>query len=349
MAIVPSLAQAQQPMRLETPGTIPSIPVSYPKSYSKWIGNSEPPTIWQDADGPGAQPGGNGADATGGGGAGADGGGGVSAADAVNPAAPISSIQFQNTFIPESYNSTGYANQFIVQPVISFALKPDRYFDYHIIRPTFPILEPVPDPDGIVPDRGGTGDITYLDVYFRESKTKEGLVWGVGPIALFPSAGNPSLLTGNFQTGLGEWQLGPTAVVINSGKKWITGALALIPFSLESDAYSVNLQLVANRILKDGAYVGIGDLAWKLDDQKGNYNIPLNIRIGKVFTFGKQPLNIFLQPQYTPPGLTSQPTAKYGVKLNITFLLPGAEFGYSESRAKEKQCGRGCRGCRFCN
>jgi hypothetical protein len=87
---------------------------------------------------------------------------------------------------------------------------------------------------------------------------------------------------------------------------------------------------------------------WKFDDQNGNYNLPLSLRMGKVFKAGKQPINIFLQPQYTPPGLTSQPSAKYGVKLSITFLLPGAEFGYSKEKAEKRACRGGCLGCRHC-
>ncbi len=171
---------------------------------------------------------------------------------------------------------------------------------------------------------------------------KKGLIWGVGPIAIFPTSSNR-------QTGLGEWQLGPSLAVLDSSKKnWVLGALAEVPFSLESDAYSVLFQPVFTRLLSNDRYVGVGDLLWKFDDQNGNYNIPLSFRVGKVFKFGKQPINIFFQPQYTPRGLTSQPTAKYGFKLSCTFLLPGAEFGYSKEKAA-RRCGRNCLGCRRCN
>ena len=248
---------------------------------------------------------------------------GAGAGDAVNPGAPLSQIQFQNVFIPESYQSSGYSNQFIIQPVISVNRKPGSYFDYHIIRPTLPILEPNPDPDGPVGDLGGIGDLTYIDIFVHQTQ-KEGVIWGVGPIAVLPTSSNR-------QSGLGEWQLGPSFAVLDSSKKhWVLGALAEVPFSLESDAYSVLFQPVLTRLLSNDRYVGVGDLLWKFDDHNGNYNIPLSFRVGKVFKFGKQPINIFVQPQYTPVGLTSQPTAKYGIKLSVTLLLPGAEFGYSK-------------------
>jgi hypothetical protein len=289
-----------------------------------------------------------------GGEAGAAGGGGggqaAGAAAANNPGVPLSQFQFQNVFVPESYGSTGYANQFIVQPVIAINLNPDNYFQYHIVRATLPVLAPLPDPDGIVPDRGGLGDTTYFDLYFPKSK-KEGVKFGYGPVAILPTSTSPSLIHGDRQTGLGEWQLGPAAAYINSSKKgWVFGALVEIPFSLESDAYAVECQPILTKLLKDEKYIAIGDLLWKFDDQNGNYNIPLSMKFGKVIKAGKQPINVFLQPEYTPVGLTSHGTqSKYGLKISVSFLLPGAEFGYNKEKAAKKACGSSCLGCCHCN
>lgn len=313
---------------------IPAIPVSSLGS-GEWLNRAETvepysPYAWQE------QAAGGQAGAAGDG----EGGGGGQAAGAAaanDPSVPLSQWQFQNKFIPESYNSSGYANQFIVQPVIAIALKPESYFKYHIIRATFPVLAPVADPDGPAPDIAGTGDITYFDLYFPESR-KEGVKWGVGPVAIIPSSTN-----GN---GLGEWQLGPSFAVINTSKKgWIYGFLVEVPFSLESDAYAVQMQPIFTRLLKDEWYVAIGDLLWKLDDQNRGYDIPLSFKVGRVIKAGTQPINIFIQPEYTPVGLTTSPTtAKYGIKLSVSFLLPGAKFGYNADKA----CGSGCRGCRLC-
>lgn len=256
-------------------------------------------------------------------------GGGAGAAAAVNPGAPLSQIQFQNVLIPESYGGSGYSNQFIVQPVISVNRMPGSFFEYHVVRPTLPVLDPTPDPDGPADAVGGLGDITLIDIYVH-STSKKGLIWGVGPIAVLPTS------TSN-QTGLGEWQLGPAVAVLDSSKKnWVLGALVQAPFSLASDSYSVQFQPIMTRLLANESYVGVGDLLWKLDDQNGNYNLPLSFRFGKVFQFGKQPINIFVQPEYTPRGLTSQSTAKYGAKLSMSFLLPGASFGYSPEKAARR-------------
>ena len=272
-------------------------------------------------------------------GGGEAGGSAAGAGAAVNPGVPLAQFQFQNSFLPESYGGSGYSNQFVVQPVIPITLKPGGFFEYHIVRPTLSILSPVPDPDGPVGDTSGIGDIVALDLYFR--KPAEGLVWGIGPIYNFPTSTNR-------QTGLGEWQIGPAVAYIDSRKKgWVTGFLAQAPFSLESDAYSVTVQPILTKLLKDEWYVGLGDVPLIVAGNNNAYNIPLSVRIGRVIKAGKQPINISIQPQYTPAGFHSGPTAEYGVKLSASFLLPGAEFGYSKDKAA-KRCSRGCLGCRHC-
>jgi hypothetical protein len=77
-------------------------------------------------------------------------------------------------------------------------------------------------------------------------------------------------------------------------------------------------------------YVGWGDLLWKVDDQNGDYNLPLALRVGKVTEIGKHKLNVFIEPYYTPSGLhrtagRSDGTS-WGIKLNVTFLLPDAKL-----------------------
>ena len=121
--------------------------------------------------------------------------------------------------------------------------------------------------------------------------------------------------------------------------------------SLESDIYSITVQPLFTKLLKGEKWIGIGDLAMKFDDQNGGYNIPLSIQFGKIMMAGKQPFKVFIQPQYTPAGFTTQDAAKYGVKLSVSLLLPDAKFGYSKEKAEkrqEKRCNRGCVGHCHC-
>jgi hypothetical protein len=58
------------------------------------------------------------------------------------------------------------------------------------------------------------------------------------------------------------------------------------------------------------------------DNQNGHYNLPINLRVGKVLKIGNQPINLFLQGFYTPDGLREGPAAEWGVKLSMSLLMP---------------------------
>ncbi len=138
-----SSTQAQTPngaIQFDAHSSIPVIPVSRTAPYSGWenasfLSNADTRETyfpWQEpaagripdfARGPEGNPLGEGD------GGGGDGGSGAGAGDAVNPGAPLSQIQFQNVFIPESYQSSGYSNQFILQPVFSVNRNPGSFFD----------------------------------------------------------------------------------------------------------------------------------------------------------------------------------------------------------------------------
>jgi hypothetical protein len=270
-----------------------------------------------------------------GGGAGSSTGAGA----ATDPTVPLTQLQLQNTFIPESFNSTGYSNLFIVQPVLPFTINEHAFFPYHIIRPTIPVIAPTPDPDGPAGVQGGLGDTTILDAFIHPMPELK-LSWGVGYAAILPTATHEAL-------GAREWQLGPAAFFTTKAvDKWLFGVLCYPTFSLESDAYQVLAQPIAVRYLPNEWYVGWGDLLWKVDDQNGDYNLPLALRLGKVTEIGKHKLNVFIEPYYTPSGLHQtagrSDGTSWGIKLNVTFLLPDAKL---HAPILSRLYGGGC-GCR---
>ena len=245
---------------------------------------------------------------------GGSGGGGAGAGAATDPSVPLAQMQFQNVFIPETHDASGYSNQFIIQPVIPIHLD-FEFFPYHIIRPTLPVIAPTADPDGPLGVEGGLGNLTIIDIVVHPiEKLKTN--FGAGYVAVIPTATDPQL-------GSREWQLGPTIFAVTKVvPKWNLGALVQVPFSMESSDYAVQMQPIAVRLLHDEWYVGWGDLLWTMDDQNGNYNLPINLRLGKVCKVGDQPLNIFVMPFYTPDGLRKGPASEWGIKLSVTFLFP---------------------------
>jgi hypothetical protein len=250
------------------------------------------------------------------------GGGGAGAAAATDPSAILTQFQFQNVFTPETYNASGYSNTLILQPVLPFPVAMPglkEFFPNHIMRPTLPIIAPTADPDGPFGVEGGLGDLALIDAFIHPVEGFGDIFFGYTTI--LPTATHAQL-------GRREWQLGPTAgLVYKEIPKTIVGFIYQQPFSLESQAQQVLIQPVLVRQLPDQWYVALGDQNWEFNTDNGDYNIPLSVRLGKVLIVGHQPINIFVQPFYTPEDLRQGPASEWGVKLNVTFLFPGAKFG----------------------
>lgn len=240
---------------------------------------------------------------------------------ATDPTAILTQLQVQNVLVPKTHDASGYANQFILQPVIP--ISKNKIFPMtQVIRSTLPLLTTA-DPSGPVDDTTSLGDLVVLDIFLPERK--DWGIWGVGPIAIFPTATDDRI-------GQGKWQLGPAFIVFyNKIKHWQLGLFVQNPISIAGDnnrpdVSTLILQPIATRHLNKGWYVGIGDLQTTYEWHSGNYNIPINFRVGKVGKLFEQNVNLFLEPFYTPHGFQSGGQAEWGFKLNMTFLFPKVKF-----------------------
>lgn len=237
---------------------------------------------------------------------------------ATDPTSILTQLQFQNVFVPNTYNADGYSNQTILQPVLPMPTGWDL-FPTQILRPTLPLHVHSPDPDGPVEETSGLGDLVVIDLFLP--RRAEWGTWGIGPIAIFPTASDDRL-------GQGKWQLGPAAVVLYSGiKNWQFGALVENPISFagDSDRNAVStllVQPIATRHFKDGWYAGWGEIPFSYEWLNGDYNIPLNMRLGRVTKLGNAPVNMFVEPFYTPSSFQREGQSEWGIKFNLTFLFP---------------------------
>jgi hypothetical protein len=254
--------------------------------------------------------------------------------DSNDPTAPIMQLRFQNLFGPESFDASGYSNQFILQPVIPLMINEDSFFEYRIFRPTIPVIAPSADPDGPSGVQGGLGNTTVIDLLMHPMPEIKSTL-GIGATYIVPTATHPQL-------GLREWAFGPSVVFTTTViEKWLIGGLYYQPFSMQSDAYQVLFQPLVIRNLPNQWFVGLGDASWKFDDHKGQYDIPIALRFGKVAKIGKHNWNIFLQPSYTPRGFRKGEEggiflggrdagggggSSWSIKLNFTLLVAGKKL-----------------------
>ena len=262
------------------------------------------------------------------------------ASKANNPASPTVQLQIQNQFTPETYNADGYANSFVVQPVIPFALGPDNYFQSIITRTTIPLITAVEDENGDHDIGLGDTTILVLPAHNEPSQTNKGefFTWGPMGAIVLPTATDDRVGYGKTDLfGSGKLSIGAGGLVI-----WKLNDVITNGDGLQVGAMGYHIQSVAGDSSRDdvsktfgqpilvytfnelfgekGWYAGTPDDLFAYDHEKDRFSsIPIGARLGKVFSIGEQPVSMFAQAWYSPADEGAYP--KYGLKLNLTFLF----------------------------
>ncbi|HVH17617.1 MAG TPA: hypothetical protein VNF72_04905 [Myxococcota bacterium] len=222
-----------------------------------------------------------------------------------NPVSSIWSLNFQNNIISMKNSGEDLPNwhhgnsewfyNLNFQPVLPLKLTES----WNVIsRPVFPFYaeRPVLDNDEFQ-DEGGLGDITLFSL-FSPAQEQSGILWGVGPSFIFPSATKDAL-------GQEKWQAGPAAVALHLGHEWIFGVLGQHwwSFAGADDRPSTNqsnVQYFLYRLLPDQWQVGMGPVMtvdWNADE--GNeVTFPIGLGAGKLVKFGKFPVKFTFEVDY---------------------------------------------------
>jgi len=235
---------------------------------------------------------------------------------ATNPIGNLVQLQLQNQYNWDNYNSDGYSNSAIVQPVVPFKL-PWESVPLVVTRTTLPFVS-TPDLGDPVGREHGVGDLSIIAPFIPKLKAK-GIMLGLGPALSIPTASKDT-------TGSGRWLAGPTAVYFNGRTKgWQWGMLGwhFWDFAGDDDRARVNktfFQPFAVRHFDKGWYAGTPDVPgtynWK--DNKGTF--PFGLRLGRVTKIGKQPVNLFGEVFGTP--WDDGPSPKWTAKVSFTLLFP---------------------------
>jgi hypothetical protein len=225
--------------------------------------------------------------------------------------APISSImqiRFQDTFVPEFNDLHGSGNTFtmaLTMPLPKYRLLPLPQLSLL----TLPAAVKLP---GYVT---GLGDLRFLDIAVFHASPK--LIWGVGPMFVFPTASKR-------ETGQGKWQVGPAAAVAFVPENWLVGVLVQNPISFagDRDRKDVNamiLQPFVTYQFGNGWFVRSQPqmiFNWKTGEQI----LPIDLGVGRVFRIGRQHVSCFVEPFWniTKDG----PSPKYGITFGVTLIYP---------------------------
>jgi hypothetical protein len=234
------------------------------------------------------------------------------AKELANPIASLISVPFQNNFdFGAGPDDDGFAYTLNIQPVIPFSISPDWNL---ISRTILPLAYRDYIPGG---DTFGLGDTLQSLFFSPKAPGPGGLIWGIGPAALVPTATDDAL-------GTGKWAAGPTAVALVQTGPWTVGGLTnhIWSFAGEGSRNEVSqtfIQPFAAYALGRGQTITLNSET-TYDWQSENWTVPINLLYSKVLTLGTQPVSLQFGARYyaeTPDG-----GPDWGLRASIVFLFP---------------------------
>ena len=232
-----------------------------------------------------------------------------------NPVAALVSVPLQFNYdrgIGPSGDGERY--QLNIQPVVPFTLTPELNL---ISRTIIPMIHQ----KDVVPGRGsqsGLGDVVQSLFLSPAKPTPGGLIYGVGPAFLLPTA-TDSLL------GAEQWAMGPTGVALRQQGPWTVGVLANHLWSVagDNDRASVNASLVQPFV----TYVTPKRTTFAINTEstydwnRSQWTVPVNFNVLQLLKVGGQLLQVGVGARYWAEGSDFAPEG-LGVRFTTTLLFP---------------------------
>ena len=232
-----------------------------------------------------------------------------------NPIASLISLPIQANYDENiGANERGSVWRTNIQPVIPITLNKE----WNLISRT--ILPLIDQQD--IPSKGlgesGIGDIVQSFFFSPKAPTASGLIWGVGPVLLLPTASEDVL-------GAEQWGVGPTGVVLKQEGPWTYGALAnhIESFAGEDNRADVSatfIQPFVAYITKTRTTIGLNTES-TYDWENEQWSVPINFTVNQLMKAGNQIYQIGGGIRYWADGPDNGPD-DWGYRLQLTFLFP---------------------------
>ena len=151
-----------------------------------------------------------------------------------------------------------------------------------------------------------------------KAPTGNGIIWGAGPVFLYPTATSDIL-------GAHRWGAGPTAVALKQQGPWTYGVLANHIWSF-AETSSLGPDVNSTFIQPFIGYTTRTAFTTTLNSES-TYNwlnhrwiVPINLLFSQVVKIGGQPVSFQIGPRYYVA--TVDQGARWGVRFNVTLLFP---------------------------
>ena len=212
------------------------------------------------------------------------------AKEAQNPLANMISLplQWNTDFGIGEHDRTGATLN--IQPIIPASLG-EKWIV--INRAIVPLPKVAPDVGQESGSTSGLGDITLMNWFSPTSKGA--FMWGVGPVTVWPTATDDAL-------GSDKFSIGPSTVLVYKKAKWLAASVINAWWSVAGDSDSPDVatfyfQYFLTYFLPQKWYLTsspiiLADLEAASDQR---WTVPLGGGFGKMFNWGKQPMDFQAQ------------------------------------------------------
>jgi hypothetical protein len=240
-----------------------------------------------------------------------------------DPLTTLPQFFMQNVYTPTNFGTDAATNRVIGRVIIPRVPESSLLPFVQLIRPSFSLVT-VPTGTGSG-TRTAFGDVQLFDLAILPWPDREsGLLMGVGPVFVFPTATDRA-------AGQGAWQAGPAFGAIYKGIPWLLmGCLIQNPISFaytSPDRQSQNTLLVQPLLamyLGRGLYVKSADATWTMGWRSGSATmLPLSLGLGYVLLHEDwPPLNFFVSGEWMAYRDNAPIAPQMTVRFGLTIAFP---------------------------
>ncbi len=231
-----------------------------------------------------------------------------------NPIASLISVPFQyNWDTNYGLAEQGTKHLINIQPVVPISLNEKLNL---ISRTILPVASQDELPSGS--SRSGIGDIVQSFFLSPKEESSGGLIWGAGPVLLFPTGSDETL-------GSEKWGAGPTFVGLKQEGPLTYGLLTnhIWSYAGESSRNEVNATFVQPFLafITDTKTTFTIQTESTYDWRSRDWSVPLNLIVSQMLKIGDQVIQIGAGPRYwieSPDGAAEG----WGLRGNVVFLFP---------------------------
>lgn len=245
------------------------------------------------------------------------------AAEFTDPLTTLPQIFLQDAWSPDVHGTDAQTNRIIGRVIVPRVPSSSLLPFVQLIRPSFSVVT-VPIGPGSQ-TRTEFGDVQLFDLGVLPWPGREtGLLMGVGPLFVFPTASHRS-------AGQNAWQAGPAfAAIYKDIPGLLLGTLVQNPISFaytRSDAEPVStllFQPVVLAYLGRGFYVKSADSTWARSwYHDGATVIPVSFGLGYVMLReGLPPINAFVSGEWTAYRRNAPVVAEWTARFGLTVAFP---------------------------